>query len=76
MGLDFVKDIQISQSKNKKYRNLLTDNTHVDYGNPFYQDYLKHKSEKRRIRFWNRWKNNKNINNIHSPVFYSTRLLW
>ena len=83
LGLTFITDISISPLKSKKYRVYLNDGTHVDFGyfgqmkdGKMSQDYLEHKSELRRQRFLNRWKNNPNINNIHSPVFYIIRLNW
>lgn len=76
LGIDFISSIELSPLKNKKYRVFLTDGSHVDYGHIDYQDYLQHKDPERRAHFVSRWKNNPNINNIHSPVFYITRLTW
>ena len=76
LGIDFIRTIELSPLKNKKYRVFLNDGSHVDYGHIDYQDYLQHKNETRRERFMSRWINNPNINNIHSPVFYIVRLTW
>ena len=76
LGLNFIEFIEVSPLKLKKYRVFLTDGSHVDYGHVDYEDYLQHKDETRRRRFMARWMNNPNINNIHSPVFYITRLTW
>lgn len=75
-GMSHIKNIIISPLKNKKYRVILKDGTHVDYGNPAYEDMLQHGDPARRDRFIKRWMNNPNRDNIHSPVYYILRLNW
>lgn len=76
LNLDFVKDIQLSPIKNKKYRVFLIDNSHIDYGSFGMSDYLIHKDENRRTRFHQRFHNNKGYNDPNSGLFYSRLLLW
>lgn len=75
LKMNWIKDVVLSPLKNKKYRIIFNDGTHVDYGHKNYEDFLQHNDEKRRERFWKRWRNNPNINNIRSPVYY-LRLNW
>lgn len=76
LGLDFIQDIQVSPLKNKKYRVILSDGSHVDYGYPAMEDYLQHRDPLRRERFFQRWGKHPQINNPRSAVFYITRLNW
>ena len=71
-----VYSITISPRTNKKYRITLLNGAVIDYGNPLYDDYLVHKNEERRRRFYARWMHHKDINNPYSPVYYITRLNW
>ena len=70
LGMTWIADIVKSPLKNKKYRVVFKDGRHVDYGAVGYDDFLVHKDDARRARFWNRWKNNPNLQNKLSPVFY------
>lgn len=76
LGLNFIKDIVISPVKTKKYRVILDDGSHIDYGAANMSDFLIHKDEERRIRFHQRFKNNKSYNDPKSGLFYSRFLLW
>ena len=90
LGMDWVKDIQISPLKLKKYRILLRDDcslrerdcslrgrsSHVDFGRFGMEDFLIHQSKKRRDAFHARFKNNPSYNDPESGLYYSARLLW
>jgi hypothetical protein len=73
LGMDWVVDIESSPLSKKKYRILLTDGSHVDYGAMSMSDYLIQKDEKRRLRFHQRLLNNKGYNNPQSGLYYSAR---
>ena len=76
LGMNWVADIQLSPLSKKKYRVILSDGSHVDYGNINYEDFLIHGDPERRRRFLARWSHHPNFNNIHSPVYYIVRLNW
>jgi len=69
-------DVYESSRKDKKY--MLYDpyvGRMVHFGSAFYEDYTKHKDEKRRQNFLNRnkaWKNRY----LYSPAYLSYTLLW
>lgn len=74
-----ILDADISDIKNKKYYVLYNNNgkiKKIHFGHPDYEDFTQHGSEFRRKQFINRWKNNKNKNNVLSPLFYSYHVLW
>ena len=49
---------------------------YIDFGSRFNEDFLDHHDEQRRIRFHQRFQNNKGYNNPLSGLYYSSRLLW
>ena len=71
-------ELYISNRKNMKYMILDDNNKFVHFGRIGYEDYTKHKDEKRRINYLKRatnikgnWKNNK-----YSPNNLSQKILW
>lgn len=75
LSIPFI-DIVMSPLKTKKYRIYLKDGAVIDFGHIDYEDYLEHNDDERRRKFFARFQNNKNIDNMHSAVFYITRLTW
>lgn len=76
LGLDFIIDIKLSPSNRHKYQVILNNGKKINYGALGMEDYLMNKNEDRRLRFHQRFHNNKGYNNPNSGLFYSARLLW
>jgi hypothetical protein len=76
LGWTNLHDIVESPRKNKKYRAIMKDGSYVDYGAIGMSDYLIHKDEARRMRFHQRFQNNKGYNDPTSGLFFSRYLLW
>jgi hypothetical protein len=76
LGWTNLRDIVESPRKNKKYRAIMKNGSYVDYGAVGMSDYLQHKDEARRMRFHQRFQNNKGYNDPTSGLFFSRYLLW
>lgn len=72
--------LQISNRKDKKYKikslKSSDPNKYIHFGAKGMEDYTIHHDEKRRLSFYNRFKNNKSFNNPNSGLYYSRYLLW
>lgn len=68
----------ISPRKDKKYRVYDPNGKAVDFGQMGYEDYTKHRDDKRRERYLKRAKNIKGNwkNNPYSPNNLSLHVLW
>lgn len=68
----------ISPRKDKKYRIFDPNGKAVDFGQMGYEDYTKHRDDKRRERYLKRAKNIKGNwkNNPYSPNNLSMNILW
>lgn len=74
-GIKF-KSIKQSTRQDKKYMITLLNGKVIHFGARGYEDFTTHKDEERRVRFHNRFKNNKGYSNPESGLYYSARLLW
>lgn len=52
IGMYWVKDIKLSPLKYKRCRIIFNDDSHIDYGTKNISDYLIHKSDARRKKFF------------------------
>ena len=68
-------DLYLSTSKNKKYMVFDEDSKKVHFGSMLYQDYTKHKDNKRRENFRNRNKRWADADK-YTPAHLSFYLLW
>lgn len=75
-NLNIDGDISISNRKDKRFVITLPTEEKIHFGHPDYDNYIIHKDDERRKRFQSRWKNNPNLKNRKSPLFYSYNLLW
>lgn len=69
-------EIKISNRKDKRFVITLPTEEKIHFGHPDYENFIIHKDNERRKRFISRWKNNPNVNNRKSALFYSYNLLW
>ena len=74
----YIKEINYSKVKNKKYYVITIDNKKVNFGSLDYEDYLIHKDKVRRDNFLKRFEKlyNKNKDNYNSAIFWSWNILW
>jgi len=70
--------ILLSKSPNakKKYRVVLPNGEHVDFGASGYEDYTTHKDPDRKDRYLARHAKNENWNDPFTAGFWSRWLLW
>jgi hypothetical protein len=73
--------IENSPKKNKRYRVLLDNNKHYDFGLKNGNTYIDHNDKIKRLNYWNRHFSNKKeyeliSNLIESPSLFSSYLLW
>lgn len=75
-GLNKRADLFLSTRKDKKYMVIMKDtNKKIHFGQMGYEDYTKHKDEKRMMKFQNR--NRKWAASIeYTPAWLSFYLLW
>lgn len=75
-ALNIQGEISVSNHKQKKYMITLKNGKIIHFGYNSMEDYLDHNDEKRRKNFRARFRNNKGVNDVNSPLYYSYRLLW
>lgn len=69
-------DIFPSPKPQKKYRIILLNGRHLDFGAYGMEDFLDHRDPERLWRFHQRFKNNVGYNDPNSALYYSQNLLW
>ena len=76
--MKYIKEINYSKAKGKKYYVITIDNKKVNFGALNYEDYLIHKDKDRRDRFRTKFKTvyEKNNNNYNKPIYWAYNLLW
>lgn len=74
----YKKEIQYSDRKNKKYKIENDEGKFIHFGDKRYEDFTKHKDEKRRSSYLARASKIKGdwINDKYSPNMLSIILLW
>ena len=76
-----IVQLQNSHIKNKRYRVILEDGSHYDFGLKGGQTYIDHHDKKKRENYWKRHLGNKEeeykiLHLIPSPATFSAYLLW
>ncbi len=76
--MKYVKEINYSKAKGKKYYIISVDDKKVNFGSLDYPDYLIHKDKARRLRFRQRFNKlfNKFSEDYNKPIFWAYRILW
>ncbi len=74
----YGKGVELSTRKNKKYMIVDSHGKYIHFGDVRYEDFTKHRDDKRRLNYLNRathikgdWKKNK-----YSPNSLAINLLW
>jgi len=68
--------LSYSKRNNKRFAIKLNNGKVINFGDTQKQTYFDHGDVVRRLRFHQRFRNNKGYNDPNSGLYYSARLLW